>query len=454
MKTAYTTPSCVEEDMLAALKAKMAAMEATLKDKLASGEVSLETPQERPLPHNDHVTADMQMDFGVSLGRQPKARIPGGFHSAAATPTRKQAEHDCRSKANSNSGLQQTFQLNESTQNQSRQVPLPVDNSSLFTRGDLAKLKDRLRKALAPPEAPAQTTENNIPTKTKLRMAQVMMGSSCEEKKSQKPYGIFKTEPTPIGLDRAGVVKEPLKEVTAQNTYYSESSTDKKYGSSIQNDERLKFEKQLAFNRSLHRTYSNDVLAPKNHVQKMEDLEAKISRLKLENEKTSSWLDQKIDKFSNKNTNLQFKYSSRKENEQHRDDELFTSAVKSNINKMLTPSSGIKIPAYLMVNKVGRPSAKMYFESGKKQKSDIEKPFLITPLKTEGSKLNRSETINFTSQSSMITPKQPLLGKKITSSSSRATQKMDSLFDSFLKTKAYWDQVHLNRSQSRTQKCR
>lgn len=453
MTTTYTTADCVEEQMLASLKSRIESMEATLKDKLASGDVTLDNPA-------TIINSKFESECGEIFRSDPKEAsweinrvIPPTVKSSSVTPNRKFVGSEARSVQNSNFEYQKQTQ-NQTSSHQAQNLGKMINETGVFTRCDLNKLKERLRKALPTQEDQVKISiSNGQPLKAKDKMSQIAISVDDGPTKA-KPYGIFKTEPTASQHTFEDKAKDHISEVS-----YTKNYKDLLHSSRKKTDPIIDFNlkcKTVTPDNNFLRQYSSDSIHSNSYYQRMEELETKISRLQKENSNAGKHLEKKsntnktLDQSSLKFQTPRSSYQEKKDGERS-----LNTALKSNINMLLKPSERIKIPAYLMANKIGRPSAKVYFQSSRKEsteKRDNDKHIIVTPMKSNDSKMNKSQTINLTTHSSLFTPKHPQYMKNQSASSSRACQKMEHMLDSFLKTKSYWEDIHVARSISKGQK--
>ena len=143
----YQSPDCVDEQILLSLKSKMAAMEASLKDKLASGALSWEGQAAAKDREQDEISLqdrDHQEVYGHLKEFGQNKRAKGEVKSLGVTPTRKDREGPAFSKQNSNISHQRQYE-SVNISNKTAQNPGSImDSTGVLDRSDLHNLKKDL----------------------------------------------------------------------------------------------------------------------------------------------------------------------------------------------------------------------------------------------------------------------------------------------------------------------
>ena len=453
MTSTYTTADCVEEQLLESLKKRMADMESKLKDRLAMTEGGMESEEPKSFAYIDKMSEVSKSDSIDKPQFKKQQGVATGW-SPQVTPVRKEPLKETLSMQNSNSRQFSRLDIQDNGTKDSKNFGNIIESNGVFTRGDLNKLKERLRKALPTQEEhPKLTLTNAFPFKAK-DSASGMSEVKGDEPSKHRHYELFKTEPTSSRKPWLKDPCEPLQDISLNNPaisgiHRSMRKVESNIGLGFDSSGVLKTDDLRKF---MSRTPSEDILSTMSYKDRMGELEDKISRLRKENHDCKGG-----NKKSSKSEISDYSQAKVKPNRHetlnsgYEGSRVLSSGLKSNLAMLMKPSGSVKIPAYLLANKVCRPSAAPYFHSSRKEP---EPDLLRTPIKPSSHQMNRSGSLNFTAKLNDETPKQVSFKKQIAPYQSKALQKMNSLVDTFMKTKAYWDQAHGARSVDKKQKVR
>lgn len=384
-------PENSDDRLLRQMKSKMASMEASVKGRLdliyswQSGSIESPVTKGNKLD-TSHMAKRENFDEGGKL--EFRTNVPEAcLRTMQHTPQRRELPASHRS-ATRNIGAMFNLNLNSDHERKPSETSIPKD---VMAKEDLTKLKARLRKALQVNDEPL-TIKQSFPVKAAdiANFKSELVGT----------YDLFQTGASERPLSTP---KACLKATRANTSKISG------HNASL----------MLERNRNVSRSEFSDnekerERSASNRVDSINRLERKIMLLKTENSTILDCQDRKLQ------ATTPASYPSRSIRDLGTPRKLFDSGIKSNLSAMLQPASSVKIPAYLAATRIVEQDPR--------------------------TSLHRSESLNAQLRNASVSKHE---ARRERGQGSISKQRIDKLYDSFLKNKNYWDDMFHKRKIDR-----
>ena len=384
-------PENSDDILLRQMKSKMASMEAAVKDRLdlihswQSGATEPSVMKDI-IMDNSHGVKREHLDGGGKL--EFRTNLPEAcLRTMQHTPQRQELPTSHRS-ANRNVGA--SFNLNMTSDHERKPSEISIAKD-VMAKEDLTKLKARLRKALQVKDEP-MAIKQSFPVKP----------ADITNFKTElvRTYDLFQTGASERPITTP---KTCVKTTTAKNPQGGGHNASLMIERS-RNASRLECsENEKERDRSVS-----------NRVDSINRLERKIMQLKTENSAIFENQDRRLLKTTPN------RYASKDSRDLGTPRKLFDSGIKTNISALLQPASSVKIPAYLAATRIVDHDPR--------------------------TSLHRCESLNVQLKNSSMSKRET---RRERGQGSITKQRIDKLYDSFLKNKNYWDDMFHKRKIDR-----
>jgi hypothetical protein len=441
MTLAYTTADCVEERLLESLKQKMADMETRLKDRFAAGDISLQGPDAKIDAGSGPRIADLSRLESRDASQTKKSEGRAPQWSEQVTPSRKVGFQQAQSLQNSNSRQAKKMETHENLNLEPVAVGKNLVSADVAARYDIQKLKERLRKALPADDLPPKSnmsTGLNFKPQQKIEEKRSVLEES-RAIKSNRQLEFIKIEHLSSTVQSwKNHESDPIREISSRSRNVEVPNSIRLGDTARRASD---FGANTDTNKYLSRTMSADVINTSSHTVRIFELDMKIAKLRRENSSCESSFTSKTNQISKENVKPPTA-TPRYDQQKSRDHNAMSSGVKLNLQKMLAPSDSVKIPAYLMSGKLTRPSPRLFPNS---TRAEAQKSLLYTPIKEQTSMTNHLGHTRTNSRTFAATPfhQNTIQKHYVPLSSNSAMNKMENIFGTFSKTRAYWEPIKI-----------